>query len=347
MSASFDPSGPAQFDGLFGLPSTEDDARVVVIPVPWEPTTSFRKGTAKGPAAVLEASHQVDLFDLAFDRPYEAGIAMLDVDPDIERWNKRATKIAQPIIDAGGGPGFARDLAKVNALSDKLNARVEKIADALLDKGKLVGLLGGDHSSPFGLISALARRHPGMGILHVDAHADLRDAYEGFTHSHASIFYNVHELVPDVARIVQVGVRDFSEDEFLFSRHSKRITTYFDADLARRGFAGEPFTRVTDEIIGKLPREVYVSIDIDGLDPSFCPDTGTPVPGGLSFRELNHLLVTLATSGRTVVGFDLNEVAGSEWDAIVGARVLYKLIGAMLVSQAVSAASISRNPPAL
>ncbi len=337
MSTDFDPSGPAAYDGIYGLPYTPDEARVVVIPVPWEPTTSYRKGTRGGPSAILEASRQVDLFDIELGKPYEAGIAMLDVEPDILAWNAEASAASQPVIDAGGAQGdtsLESKLARANELCRALDARVEAIATKWLDRGKLVGLVGGDHASPFGLMRAVAARHPGMGVLHFDAHADLRDAYEGFERSHASIMFNVHQDIPQIGKIVQVGVRDLSEDEHALASSSPRIASFYDADIARRTFDGEPFGTIAREIAESLPKEVYVSFDIDGLDPAFCPNTGTPVPGGLGFREACAVLSAVARSGRKIVGFDLNEVAGEgEWDAIVGARMLYKLIGFTLLSE--------------
>ncbi|NUP12784.1 MAG: agmatinase family protein [Polyangiaceae bacterium] len=334
---TFDPSGPAEFDGIFGLPNDPDAAGVVLLPVPWEPTTSYRKGTAGGPKNIYQASLQVDLFDRENGRPYEAGIALLRDDDEIVRLNDEACALAQPIIDNGGAhdrPELVRALARVNELSDALNQRVDDIASRWLDMGKLVGLVGGDHSSPFGLMRAIARRRPGLGVLHFDAHADLRAAYEGFAHSHASIMYNVHEQLPDIATIVQVGVRDLSEEENDLSERSPRIRSFFDVDLAERAFAGEPFGKIASDIAAALPKEVYISFDIDGLEPALCPATGTPVPGGLSFREACAILRAVVASGRTIVGFDLNEVSGaSEWDGIVGARILYKLIGAALRSR--------------
>ncbi len=333
---SFDPSGPSLGDGIFGLPFDREAARVVLVPVPWEPTTSYRKGTAGGPENILRASKQVDLFDRKNGRPYEAGIVMLDPDPRIVEMNREACVLAQPIIDRGGvfdDASLARDLARVNALSRELDDRVGAITGELLDAGKLVGVIGGDHSCPFGFIRELAARIPGMGILHVDAHADLRKAYEGFESSHASIFHNVHERLDAVARIVQVGLRDYSEEEHAMIEASPRLKAFFDDDLAARAFDGEPFSATARAIVDELPENVYLSVDIDGLEPALCPGTGTPVPGGLSFRELCGLVEALVGTGRRIVGFDLNEVAGgSEWDGIVGARVLYKTIGFALRS---------------
>jgi agmatinase len=186
-----------------------------------------------------------------------------------------------------------------------------------------------------------------MGILHVDAHADLRRAYEGFRWSHASIFWNVLSECPGVEKLVQVGVRDFGHAEMRSIEDSGgRIETFFEADLRSSQARGESWDSACHRVVAPLPDEVYVSFDIDGLSADLCPHTGTPVPGGLSFGEACHLLRTLALSGKRVVGFDLCEVApgpkGDEWDANVGARVLYKLIGWALRSQ--PRAAVSRVP---
>jgi agmatinase len=332
---TFDPSAPASHDGIFGLPDRPEDARVVLLPVPWEPTTSYGKGAALGPEAILRASRQVDLFDLETGRPYEAGIAMLDVDPEIVRLNAEACEAAQPIIDAGGrvegNAALSAALARVNALSTELNQRVREAARTWLAQGKLVGLVGGDHSAPFGSIEAHLERYPALGVLHFDAHADLREAYEGFTDSHASILFNVLERLP-LRRLVQVGLRDLCNEEHeRIERSDGRIVPFYDSAIAGALFDGQPFREIAQQIAESLPDEVYVSFDIDGLDPTLCPHTGTPVPGGLSFHQAAAILAAVRRSGRRIVGFDLNEVApgpeDDEWDANVGARLLYKLIG--------------------
>lgn len=335
---TFDPSGPAVYDGIYGLPEDPDAARVILVPVPWEPTTSYRQGTAGGPRNILEASRQVDLFDRQTGKPYQAGIVMLPEDETIVRMNEEACARSRGIIDAGGAgedPALLADLARVNELSLALNDRVEELCETWLARGKIVGVVGGDHSTPYGLIRALARRSSGLGVLHVDAHADLRRAYEGFVHSHASIMFNVHEL-EGISKIVQVGLRDLSEEESDLADRSPRLVPYYDHVLADREYAGEPFLSIMKEIVEHLPNEVYLSFDIDGLEPALCPTTGTPVPGGLSFRQACALLQVVARSGRKIVGFDLNEVSGSsEWDGTVGARLLYKLIGFALQTRPV------------
>lgn len=315
---------------------------MVLVPVPWEATVSYGAGTANGPAAILAASRQVDLLDRETGRPYEAGIAMLPEPEVVRAWSDEARVLALPLIEAGGpgdDPVLHQAADGANELGARLNGWVRDQAARWLEAGKLVGVVGGDHSAPFGAIAAVAERHPGVGILHVDAHADLRQAYEGLRWSHASIVYNVLTELPDVARIVQVGVRDFCDEEDLLIRaHPDRLRTFFDADLRQQLLDGESWNRLAGRIVAELPREVYVSFDIDGLDPALCPHTGTPVLGGLSFPEACALLRLIVQSGRRVVGFDLCEVApgpdGSEWDGNVGARVLYKLIGFALKSRA-------------
>ena len=342
VAAGFDPDAAATGDGLFGLDTRPEHAKVVVIPVPFDATTSYRPGTARGPAHVLEASRQVDLEDIQYGPIWQAGISMLPIPADIAALSRRARAAAEPVIAAGGAePGnkaHAKAVAAVNAASERVHGFVAREAERILDRGAVPAVLGGDHSSPFGLIAELSLRHPGMGILQIDAHADLRDGFEGFAWSHASIFHNVMTRLPGVGRLVQVGIRDVGSREVAFAQASKgRVKTFYDQRLRDRQFAGATWTKVCREVIAALPKEVYVSFDIDGLTSEHCPHTGTPVPGGITFAETCHLLELLAESGRRVVGFDLCEVApgapGDEWNGCVGARVLYKLMGCALRSR--------------
>jgi len=342
-SRAFDPDAAAAAgSGVYGLPFTPEQSRVVILPVPFEATTSYGGGAARAPAAVLEASRQVDLYDRETGRPYENGIAMLPPSRDVAKWNREAKPLAARVIAAQGTPAETRPavrraLARVNGLGDRVNAWVRRETDRLLDRGRIVFVLGGDHAVPFGAIQAYAERERGLGILHLDAHCDLREAYEGFTWSHASIFHNVATRIPGVTRIVQVGVRDMSSREAAFIRASRgRIVLFHDDDLGARAARGVAWQRTVREIVSKLPERVYLSFDIDGLDPTLCPNTGTPVPGGLSFRQMTSLLAGLVASGRRVVGGDLCEVSpgeDGEWDANVGARVLYKMIGYTLMTR--------------
>jgi len=337
---AFDPDAAASPDsGIFGLDCAAQDAEVVLIPAPFAATVSYGGGAENGPSAILAASHQVDLYDWHFGRIYEAGICMLPKDPELVAAHGPARQQAAAIIERGGVPAGDPAVVAVDAAGATCNDVVRRHAQQWLDAGRVVGVIGGDHSVPFGAIAAAAERHPGLGILHIDAHADLRDAYEGFRWSHASIMHNVVRECPDVQRIVQVGIRDFGESERRAIDASEgRIVTHFDADWHRRRFAGETFDALVDEALAALPEQVWISWDIDGLDPSQCPNTGTPVPGGLQFAEAVHLIARLASSGRRIVGFDLVEVApgADEWDANVGARLLYKLCGAAVRTRAQS-----------
>ncbi len=342
--SSFDPNAAASVDsGIFGLPFDEDNAALVYLPVPWEVTTSYGGGTSLGPTAIFNASHQVDLYDLDVLRPYEAGLYMLPESPEVTLWNKASKILAEQIIQAGGKittPALRSNLDIVNKRGEQLNQFVHKETQRLLSAGKTVGIVGGDHSVPFGALTAIAEKHPSFGILHFDAHSDTRKAYEGFEWSHASIMYNVLEHIPQVTNLTQVGIRDICEEEIQYTHsQSKRVKTFFDRDLSRRKFLGENWNQIAEEIVSTLPEQVWISFDIDGLDPRFCPHTGTPVPGGLDFAEANYLLSVLVKSGRKIIGFDLNEVSpnlqdeNDEWDANVGARLLYKLTAWTLASR--------------
>ena len=319
-----DPNAASDPDaGIFGLDDGEASARVVLVPVPYEATTSYGGGTSRGPATILEASHQIDLWDYETGRPYEAGIVMLDEDPALVALNREAKAAAR---DGG-------DVEAVNAAGAQVEQWVHAAVAPRLAAGKIVGIVGGDHSVPLGAIRAHGDAFGPFGILHIDAHADLREGYEGFTYSHASIMQCVLQRVPQVSKIAQVAIRDLCEDERdAIEASAGRVQTWFDPNLARDRLAGK-LLDTFDAIVESLPAQVYVSFDIDGLDPKLCPNTGTPVPGGLDLSEVSMLLERVARS-RRIIGFDLCEVGPGEWDGNVGARALYKLIGWTLVSQA-------------
>jgi len=334
----FDPDAPAApGSGIFGLPFTEAESRVVLIPVPWDATTSYRRGTIDGPAAILAASQQVDLLDRRFGRIYERGIHMLDESERIRALSEEVGELTRRFIDAGATAGSDSDtstlLGRVDAASEEVNEHVYARVRSVLAAGKVPGVVGGEHSVPFGAIRACAEHHGSIGLLHIDAHMDLRMAFEGFVWSHASIMFNVLSRVPGVVKLVQVGIRDMGERERDFAAaQGGRVEVHYDDLWAEELANGVPFATLARRAIEALPELVYVSFDIDGLDPINCPHTGTPVPGGLTFNHAALLLAALRESGKRVVGFDLVEVApgaadAPEWDANVGARLLYKLCG--------------------
>lgn len=345
---AFDPNAAAALDsGIFGLPHTRDNARIVLLPVAFDATTSYGGGASAGPEAILAASAQVDLFDHQFGRIYEAGIFMMEPDSQIAESSLIARRLAEPIITKGHAePNDADAVKRIDAACETVNEHTHAVFAHLLREGRIPGLVGGDHSTPFGAIRACAEHvaglsdgSAGLGVLQIDAHMDLREAFEGFAWSHASIMWNVLERIKGVSRLAQVGIRDYCEAEVEYARaQGGRVVTSFDFDWFSRMARGEFLLDLCREALDSLPRHVYVSFDIDGLDPALCPHTGTPVPGGFSFNGVSVLLQALAESGRVIVGFDLNEVSpgpdgADEWDANVGARALYKLCGAALRSQ--------------
>jgi agmatinase len=330
----FDPDAAGQpGSGIFGLPHSRDQSTIVLLPVPFDATTSYGHGTASGPEAIYRASMQVDLYDRRLGRIYEKGIFLQEASDRIRALSTAARKFAETIIAKGGPEGSDRGaIEAVDAAGDEVNAFTYEQTQQTLREGRTPGLIGGDHSTPFGAIRACAEHAGSLGILHVDAHMDFRDAYEGFAWSHASIMHNVLNRIPQVSKIVQVGIRDFGEGEMDFGcEQGKRVHTCYDDVWAERIASGTSFADLTREAVSQLPEKVYISFDIDALDPALCPHTGTPVPGGLSFNQAVLLLDALRQSGKTVVGFDLVEVCpgpeGDEWDANVGARMLYKLCG--------------------
>lgn len=343
---NFDPNGPGVEGQLFGLPFTPETSELVLIPVPWEVTVSYHSGTANGPRAIFEASTQVDLSVKDVPEAWKLGISMLPFSVNLLEENQRLRELADGYITSlEKGEGIRPDnpvVVKINEACENLNIYVKSTTQQWLAEKKLVALVGGDHSTPLGFLRALAEQHERFGILQIDAHADLRKAYQGFTYSHASIMYNALKL-PAVARLVQVGIRDYCDEELqVIDRAGGRVKTYFDQDIKEAMFQGTSWSSICDKVISDLPDKVYISFDIDGLNPTLCPNTGTPVPGGFEFAQVVFLIKKLAKSGKQIIGFDLNEVSPpplnesgetSDWDANVGARLLYQLCTWMAVSR--------------
>jgi agmatinase len=228
---------------------------------------------------------------------------------------------------------MCKSLREINAGSLFLNDWVYDQTKELLGQDKIVGLIGGDHSTPLGYFKAIAEKHGDFGILQIDAHCDLRQSYEDFVYSHASVMYNALREIPELKKLVQVGIRDYSEDELTLIKESEgRIITFFDKDIKEREFEGETWKTIVNEIVEKLPEKVFISFDVDGLDPKLCPSTGTPVAGGFEAEQINYLFKKVADSGRELIGFDLNEVGVGEngLDANVAARLLFKLCNLMV-----------------
>jgi agmatinase len=340
----FDPNSVGNpNNNIFGLPFTEEEARLVILPVPWEVTVSYNAGTARAPDHIFKASLQVDLYDPDAVDAWKQGYFMRQPDQKILTRSDYLRKEAELYIhyisqgDAVCDNKFMiKTLKDINAGSEVLNDWVYNQTITLIHKNKLVALLGGDHSTPLGFMKACAEHFGSFGILQIDAHCDLRKAYEGFKYSHASVMYNALEEISQVEKLVQVGIRDFCDEELDYIRESNgRVYTLFDQHIKVQSYEGVTWKQMTDAVIEQLPQQVYLSFDIDGLDPKLCPQTGTPVAGGLEVEQTLYLIRRVIHSGRRIIGFDLNEVGVSqnEWDENVGARLLYRLCNLLVASQ--------------
>ncbi len=335
---TFDPSGVGLANGNFcGLPFDYAAAGIILLGVPWEVTVSYHAGTAAGPDAVRHASPQLDLYDFDYPEGWQQGIFMPPLPEWMQAANERLRPLAAQVIEATeqgvATTELAAMLATVNQGCAAVNDWLYQEASAALAQQKTVAAIGGDHSTPLGLMRALADRYPQFGILHIDAHADLRDAYQGFQYSHASIMTNAL-TIPAISRLVQVGIRDISHGEVQTIQQSAgRILTHYDATLKQQRYSGTSWLALCEQIIEPLPQQVYISFDVDGLDPKLCPHTGTPVPGGLELEETFCLFRALVASGREIIGFDVSEVGNGEWDGNVAARIVYKLCNLMGLSR--------------
>jgi len=278
--------------------ATFDSARVVVLPVPYDSTTTSRAGARDGPRAIIDASEDMELYDLALGRePFRVGIHTLP------------------------------ELAAHTGSPEAMLRRIEEVVGELLESGKFVVTLGGEHSVAVGALRAHARRQRDLSVLAVDAHADLRDEYLDTPYNHACTLRRILEALPpgDGEPLVQVGLRSASAEEAAAIRE-RRLPFYSPRALREAG---------PDAVVASLRANVYVTIDLDGLDPSQMAAVGTPEPGGLLWDEVSDLLAALAGQKR-IVGFDVTELAphlGPEACAQTAAKLTYRLIGLALDPQ--------------
>ncbi len=275
------------FGGLPEEYAALETARILIWPVPFEATTTFLKGTALGPHAIIEASRHLELYDEELEAEvYRLGIHTLPPAP-------------------------------VNAPIEETIERLYHEARRLLLTGKFLCTLGGEHSITSPIVRAVAEWYPDLTVLQLDAHADLRDHYDNTPYSHASVTARLVEICP----VVQVGVRALSLEEAR-ARRRLPVTTFFAKDLH------DPREWIP-QVLAALSPHVYLTIDVDGLDPSLIPATGTPEPGGLSWTETLHLIRQTAEQ-RTIVGMDVTELCpmpGHEASNFIVAKLIYKALG--------------------
>lgn len=264
--------------------SDRETSRFVLVPVPFDGTSTWIKGADRGPEAIIEASAQLELYDIETGSEiYRSGI-----------------HTDRPVA-CGPSP-------------ESMVASVEEVVAKWIGKGKLVGCIGGEHSISSGAVRAHARKYPEMSVLQLDAHTDLRSEYEGSPYNHACVMARVRELCP----VTQVGIRsmDSSEKEFL---EPGRV--FFQEKIRQE----EDWM---DRVTGTLNEQVYVTVDLDVLDPSVMPSTGTPEPGGMGWYELTTLLRKVAME-RQIVGFDVVELCPNpsvKAPDFLAAKLIYKIL---------------------
>lgn len=289
-------------NNFLGLPEKQSnisDSEIVILSAPLEKTVSYGKGTSKAPEEILKASHYVEFYDEELKREtcFEKGICTLE-----------------PIA--------------LSELSHEMSLKhIETNVEKLVSDNKFVVTLGGEHSLSSAAFSPHNNQYKNLSILQIDAHSDLRDEYEGSKFSHASVMRRIFEVNEN---IVQVGIRAqcIEESEFI---ENNNIHTFYMRDI-RTGIHGSKWQ---DKAVEKLKDNVYITFDVDGLDPSVIPDTGTPEPGGLFWDETMDLL-KLAGESKNIVGFDVVELSpdkGNNSSSFTTAKIIYKLIGYSFLSK--------------
>ncbi|MCY4528743.1 MAG: agmatinase [Chloroflexi bacterium] len=281
---------PRTWETFLDTPASQtlEDSNVVIVPVPYDSTTSFRSGARHGPRAAITASKQLEEWDIELER-------------DVSTVGIYTTQEIEPHT---GGP-------------EAMIERVRQVAAHFIEQGKLVALLGGEHTITLGGVAAALKRHPDLTVLYLDAHADLRNEYMGSRWSHACVARRLHESAP----VVQVGVRSMSQDEarFISAKDVPVFTWPPSGDIER----------LAANVIERLGTKVYVSVDLDVLDPSIMSAVGTPEPGGMTWSDATNLLRLVSKSSK-VIGLDVVELSpneGPEACAFTSAKLLYKLIG--------------------
>lgn len=279
---------PFNFGGLRDEYSAWDTARTAVISVPYDLTTSYLPGTRKGPYAIIEASTHMELFDE-------------ELKTDISSIGIHTLQQLEPITSS----------------PEKMVERVTMVINHVLDAHKFPVMLGGEHSITVGAVQAFKKHYTGFGVVQFDAHADMRDTFEGSPFNHACVCRRISENCP----LTQIGIRSLSEEEYSFLNTSN-IHTYFAKDIVGR-------QDWIEACIDNLPPDIYLTIDLDVFDPSIMPSVGTPEPGGLGWYEMLHILKSICMKKR-VLGFDVVELCPNPINPgpdFLAAKLCYKLLG--------------------
>ena len=333
----FDPNGAIPDNGnYFGIPLEPEEAALVLISAPWDLSLKVRNGSSFAPDAIIEASRSVDFFEPMAPDSWRKGIATVPIDYTIQDMSHRLRSDAERIVKVhekqGGTPFdnlvYERSLRRVNEGFQALNDNIYKQSQTWLSEGKIVGLVGGDQSTAYGHIRAVAEHHGSLGVLHIDSSCNLKSCHQGFEFSHASVMHNILRDVPQVECLVGVGVRAFSPEEWQRAESDPRVKLFTGQSIWSRHFEGVLWSTICNEIVESLPQNVYVSLDVNGLTVECSPHNGMVVAGGVRFPEVIYLLGKIVDSGRKIVGFALSEVLpdmDDKTDAAIASRLLYNI----------------------
>lgn len=348
--------------GIFSQHPSYEEAQCVLLGAPWEVSVSYGSGTVHGPQWIQQAGSQLDFFNPQTKKNISKQGIYFWLAESLKKKNDEIRPLALKLIqnqervlqgcslsskeaksfkqDPAESKQTHLDLQKVNQACEEMVQTVQEKTQKILDDQKLFGLIGGDHSVSEGALLEMGRRYKGnFGLLHLDAHADMRSAYQGFQHSHASVMYNVLHQEHSPCSIVQAGVRDLCEEEHQLISSHPRVHCFFDYEIKKQLFEGKTWKALVHSILKKLPNDIYISLDADALSWAYAPNTGCPVPGGLNFNHVSYLLDQIALSKKTIIGFDVVEVSRpqssffGEWDGNVGARLVYQLCELSLSSR--------------
>lgn len=327
----FDPEGFRASSELFGLPFTVDTAEIIVIPVPWDVTSSLQGGACLGPSALLNASSHIELHENKIEDAWKMGIAMMPIDEGWVNKNNEARNFTEVYFNyLKGGDIQLSDkeigiiVKNINALSENINEWVLQKSNEIIAEGKIPVVLGGDHSAPFGLMKAIAKKYDSFGVLQIGNKANLISKHQRFTHSHASVMFNVLRF-EQLTKLVQLGLRDVNAPESDVISSDNRIVSVYEYALATEHFEGMSWNVQTDRIISELPEQIYISLDINSLSPQLAGKSN--ISPWLTYHHLVYLFEKLALADKKIIAFDLCEVSGNQdsWHATIGARMLYSL----------------------
>lgn len=318
---------------------SQEEAPLVLVSVPWGVTSANGLGAAFAPDAIIDASSSVSTFDVVSGKSLQGLVSTLEIDYDIQEMSQQvgpdASKISEHQADGGLllGEYFTHKIAHINHAFAKMHRSVYNQCKAWCEKGKIIGVVGGDKSVCCGAVRALAELNPGMGLLYIDSVSGLNQKREIFDYSHTSALINLLENVPDLGRVACLGVKDITEEEIEYARSVQNLDMYFMERIVAQQYEGHVWAEQCDKIIETLPEKVYVSLGMGVFSLDVCPHTKNPIAGGLAFSHIVYLINRIVASGKKIIGFDVTDIipqADSVNDAMSGARMLAKLCCASL-----------------